>query len=616
MAGGTGPQTCRSFGRAAAEGAARPPVHELDADQKTAKGEVILLSREEWQRFLQLCLEDFKKTAAIAELRAVVGRKEEWGPWIGSFAEEKMLEFILRGRSDLESRWPSELRALRDSYIRKVFSDLRPTAVLPKNLQKSIAVNFSCHSSPVELASALSMLDLVMFEGNCDDISLERLELSWVLQCYPSQVEELLKDEALRGCLKSLTALRREACRLIEAGPKRLESPTARALRPFVTFGESSEDQEERLMRIGLRATELLALQDVIRDSTRRLWKQKDAERIAIHKALIIVGACSPELILQELAMETGAGAKAAGSPPQSRLNLCLVNLCCPEILDQASVVLRAKARENADKAVLEQHSLAPLLVTAPHNIVLIRDGKPPHRMEECTTQIAQTIAEFLGGASLTWSRREQYRTELRWSLVKCHGLTMLPGNGSGFLDESNRDPNFLSEDEVLGNEWFEKMLVASNRCRAHGASLHLDVHGCRDPPHHPAHLIIGLGALRQGASSPEELAAVAAFGEQLSKSVAPVIEGLKLVPEAAPVRVLVPADPEEPPSLSGAWQPSCGRLTQTQQALRFARFTHAVQLEMSLSLRRALVRDKDSLSKFASSLWNAWTQHIRRSGL
>lgn len=256
----------------------------------------------------------------------------------------------------------------------------------------------------------------------------------------------------------------------------------------------------------------------------------------------------------------------------------------------------------------------APVLVTAPHNIHLVRDGQKPHVMEESTTLVAARLANALGGSSLTWRRREQYRSEQRWALSKQRGLCDLCGGEGALLDTSNRDPNFLAESEVRENMWFGRMVEAAERMRwtqSSPRSLHLDVHGCRNPPSHPAHLMVGLGAMQQRAKSHEERHFVARFGSALAAGTAEALQELGLKPE---VHVVVPEDPERPPALSGAWAPSSGRYTQTQQAVSFAGFVFACQLEMSLALRRVLAQDKAACERLASAIQSAWDQMCREA--
>uniref|UniRef100_A0A7S2F9N5 Uncharacterized protein n=1 Tax=Alexandrium andersonii TaxID=327968 RepID=A0A7S2F9N5_9DINO len=77
-----------------------------------------------------------------------------------------------------------------------------------------------------------------------------------------------------------------------------------------------------------------------------------------------------------------------------------------------------------------------------------------------------------------------------------------------------------------------------------------------------------------------------------------------------------MPEDLEDPPHLSGMWQPSSGRHTQTQQSHTFAGYSHAVQLEMSLALRRALAHDKKVIDQLADCLVTVWLEDVSESRL
>lgn len=376
---------------------------------------------------------------------------------------------------------------------------------------------------------------------------------------------------------------------------------------------------EKRLLEIGHRTIELISLQDLLKSTAPRFWRG-NANRTSMHKLFILSGCYQAELVHQELVGQVGSADTLPRDAASHRLNLCLRNLGLNLLTHDETLHLRGKARDQSGKACLVQSGLKPLLVTAPHNIVLIRDEKPPHRMEEFTTNIAERMANTLGGSSLTWSRREQYRSELRWAVVKRRGWMDLPGNDSGLLDPSNRDPNFLATDEVYDNEWFQKMLSISDQwsnqdgCRYFNRKgrpvlVHLDVHGCKDPPHHEAHLNIGLGAIRQHLpAGPASLEKLRKFGKRLIDATSGVIESLNLEPEAVPVRVIFPQDPEDPPYLSGSWPPTEKRHTQTQQSMTFARFTHACQLEMSLALRKSLAHhNKEAIDRLAKKLWHVF---------
>merc|ERR1712227_1144559 len=113
---------------------------------------------------------------------------------------------------------------------------------------------------------------------------------------------------------------------------------------------------------------------------------------------------------------------------------------------------------------------------------------------------------------------------------------------------------------------------------------LHVDVHGCRDPPHTPSHLTIGLGAMLTHAqmNGTEQNSRVIAFGQALEEEISAVLTPMRLRPRAELIRIVTPASPEEHTRFAGAWAPSTGRHTQTQQAVSFAGIEYSLQLEMS----------------------------------
>jgi len=251
-----------------------------------------------------------------------------------------------------------------------------------------------------------------------------------------------------------------------------------------------------------------------------------------------------------------------------------------------------------------------PVLVTAPHCICLLRDGHRPHLVEEYTSAIAKAIAKQLGGTSLRWTSSEQRCSELLRSIGKrCDDTTGM------LIDPRNRDPNYLSAAELATNPWYQQMLSTAMCWRElfgqAKPTLHVDVHGCRDPPGTPSHLTVGLGAMKLQAErcgGPKALACVEAFSAALELGLYPVLAGLRLKPRAQLVRVLVPLQRDEANmSFSGAWSPEARRHTQSQQAVTFAGFTHAVQLEMSRVLRRMLLQNKVSMLRFCCALRAAW---------
>ena len=214
-----------------------------------------------------------------------------------------------------------------------------------------------------------------------------------------------------------------------------------------------------------------------------------------------------------------------------------------------------------------------------------------------------------------------------------------------GFLlDPRNRDPNFLATSELQKNAWFQQIRKLSETWSLKFGidleMLHVDVHGCQDPPNTPSHLTVGLGAMCFHAIDLGDADAyedAICFGNAVCRELSQVLakaQGLR--PRAALVRLAAPGsmpcrieidrlteDPRIPlcfvalsfegpedencaPRFSGAWRG--GRHTQSQQAIR-AGFTHAVQLELSKALRAILATDEILLSGFASALRAAWVQ-------
>lgn len=263
-----------------------------------------------------------------------------------------------------------------------------------------------------------------------------------------------------------------------------------------------------------------------------------------------------------------------------------------------------------------------PILVTAPHSMALLRDGQAPHLVEGNTAEIAGGIAEYLGGSCLTWSLSERRRTELLWRLSKRvnqqrGALDIRDGH---LLDPRNRDPNFLATGELNQNLWFQQMSKALQRMQTPDGryleTLHVDVHGCQDPPNTPSHLTIGLGAMCFHAidlGDSELFEWALHFGDRLHDEFQQVLSKAstsgRLRPRALLVRVAAPPSAEaedECPRFSGAWR-GMDRHTQSQQAVGFVGFSHSLQLEFSKALRQLLVMDDALLARFADALRTAW---------
>ncbi len=282
------------------------------------------------------------------------------------------------------------------------------------------------------------------------------------------------------------------------------------------------------------------------------------------------------------------------------------------------------------------------ILITAPHSMALLRDGHVPHLLERHTAEIAFGLARHLDGSCLTWSFAERRRTELLWRLSRRlnEQRGAQTGNTDGhLLDPRNRDPNFLATQELHQNAWFQQMIRALEHMISQDdmglqtslslngvkggkynmlEALHIDVHGCQDPPSTPSPLTVGLGAMCFNALDHGDLKAydqAVFFGQVLAKEFHCVLTNAhvsyRLPPSGALlVRLVAPKQgrDEECPRFSGAWR-GTDRHTQSQQAVCFVGFSHAVQLELSKSLRALLVADRALLKGFALALKNAWVQ-------
>ena len=281
------------------------------------------------------------------------------------------------------------------------------------------------------------------------------------------------------------------------------------------------------------------------------------------------------------------------------------------------------------------------ILVTAPHSMALLRDGQAPHLKEGHTAEIAYGIAKHLDCSCLTWSFPERRRTELLWRVSKrINEQRGEEGQLGQLLDPRNRDPNFLATGELHQNTWFQQMTRALEHIQSHDQlnpwtstfiedmernhgngrklkTLHIDVHGCQDPPTTPSHLTIGLGAMCFHAvdlGDTDAFKDAVFFGEALYQEFYRVLTkahvSYRLRPaDALLVRVAAPGPGEdECPRFSGAWR-GTDRHTQSQQAVTFVGFSHSVQLELSKALRALLVADRTLLKGFAGALHSAWLQ-------
>ena len=211
----------------------------------------------------------------------------------------------------------------------------------------------------------------------------------------------------------------------------------------------------------------------------------------------------------------------------------------------------------------------------------------------------------------MTWAEEERQRVKAQ---------------GKGVADPDNRDPNYLLDSEIATNPWFaairhmrERMAPLWNPAGAMRRCVHIDVHGMKDPTN------AGLG--KDGCS--EEHRSGGARGRskvrghctvgitrQIGKQRAlELFQNTKQHLDA----VLAPFGMEVRDGwevgLRGEWarapRESDGRNTLTQMSSKHrvfaqcgsAPFTHVMQLELSLTLRKMLNAKRQFREAFARAL-------------
>lgn len=289
------------------------------------------------------------------------------------------------------------------------------------------------------------------------------------------------------------------------------------------------------------------------------------------------------------------------------------------EVDDISSLRWLMRREETLPRMELKTIGDRPYLFTAPHCINLRRDGCTPHAVEMHTAEVATGLAKILQGACLRWTEAEQRRSELlgrlarRWRKGEDDTSQL-----ERVLDPRNRDPNYLTTSELLQNQWFQAMCSFASR-QGVATMLHVDVHGCRDPPDSAAHLVVGLGAMQATAASSAELDVLIAFKEALLTELTDALGRLSSKLRAAMdeqeyplVTVVLPNGSDSEQFRFAGRCKQRDRRTQTQQAVEYAGFSHAVQLEFSRTLRQLLHKGHHhgasaDLTSLANALRSAW---------
>jgi len=219
----------------------------------------------------------------------------------------------------------------------------------------------------------------------------------------------------------------------------------------------------------------------------------------------------------------------------------------------------------------------SPIIFTAPHTLYLNREGHKHHVPERYTSELARSFAHSIKGAFLTWNSREEARNKELFE-------------ATGRPDQTNHDPNFTRRSQLSRSPWTRKLREVRERFGPRPC-LHVDLHGCKDPgPDGGSHLVVGIRAMEFAGSE-----GIERFRSELQLALSAVLKGYS-----------VNVKPER--FLTGAWEED-DRCTLTQQSLSpdGGAWTHAVQLEMCMSLRRLLNRSREFQVLLAHGIMIAW---------
>ena len=226
-----------------------------------------------------------------------------------------------------------------------------------------------------------------------------------------------------------------------------------------------------------------------------------------------------------------------------------------------------------------------PIVFTAPHSISLLH----PHGnivAAEHVGSLVRDFAKLCGGAFITWSDVEVQRVMALEA-----------------PDRSNRDPNFLRDEELISSPWFsalrflrESMTSLWDPAGAMRATIHVELKGVADPnSSESADCVVNTNAmeLKVGKARAEE------FQRRVEEHLRPVLQSLGMDVQG------------EGPGAYGGIE---GRNTLTMQSLDFdvwnhcgtVPFSHAFTLGLSRRLRKHLDEDAGSRSVFVDALHNA----------
>lgn len=562
--------------------------------------EAALFTGPEWRMFMRSLSSSLQQPKLQEELQAFSGSSPIWGAWCAFVADEGDMKraAVLRRSRECQRTWPAELRRLRTAEAQELMQRFKGVKCGSEKAQQAMDCSLSLPDVMHEMLAASALHDLITFHAALDFVPLRKLEVAWALRRYPEQVERLQRFKPEFGTVRLLRK-RILKCLSEPKRPREASDPD-----------DVTTWSEEKLLTMTQRIAGIIRLQDVIDATQPALWGG-DKRQTALHRAFVVAGVCSPETLKRHL--EAPTDHELPTSAAQCHLNAALYAMGVDVLTPLLVQALLLEISTYSAKACLVRAGPVRLLVSAPHSIVLAREGSAPQRAREYTGSIARIMADHAHGSSLTWGRDEHYQAEASWALACRRNKDHLPGNESGLFNTSNRDPHRLAPAELEGSEWQRQIRACIHSWEGDPGDespqslVHWDVHGCPNPKGSDggrAHLTIGLGALSQcGDWMPGELEKL---GERMKRKVGESIDSYNLLPAAPAVRIVIDSNAASDPPLSGAWAPHMNRKSLTQATMA-AGFTHSCHLEMSLALRQYFFKDQIDCQLFTDDLLQAF---------
>lgn len=236
--------------------------------------------------------------------------------------------------------------------------------------------------------------------------------------------------------------------------------------------------------------------------------------------------------------------------------------------------------------------SHSKILFTAPHSIRLLRDNHQIHKKELYTKKLCIEFANIANAHYIAWDDKEIKRVE------------QLNDN----IDNSNRDPNYLRDNELLKSWWTR--LMKKIKGNIIGVSYHIDIHGMKDPQTtNEADCMCGVGAMLT-----ENREKAKKFQNDLEKYFIPALEKIKVImnntnnSNVRELKLQVGGNLTETPMFQGNWKlvnTNSDRNTLTQISAKL-NYSYSVQIELSMRLRKILVDSYDARRYFVHAIINA----------